>query len=118
MMGQITGKEPKHWHDASGRHRMPDPRRLAKPEPVVGEGGEPTGEMSVGQTKKSICAGNPDMAAYWDHLDEHDRLGVMPERREDDPPEVQALFDKIENNEAQNATMWELIAARRQQAGR
>lgn len=63
--------------------------------------------------KANICHGDPDMSAYWDHLDAHDREAADPQRRDDDPADIRALFDKIELNDAQNATMRELIAAKR-----
>lgn len=113
-MSKITGNEPQHWHDEKGRHRMPDPRRLAEPEPIM-RGGKPTGEMSVPLSRRDICHGDPDQSLYWDHLDAHDREASDPQRRDDDPADIRALFDKIEYNEAQNAIMRELIATKRRQ---
>jgi hypothetical protein len=105
-MSKITGREPKHWHDENGNHRMPDPRQFAAPEPIDG-----TGQMSSGSSKQSVCHGDSDLAAYWDHLDEHDR--TVPERRDNDSPAVRALFDQIENGERTVATARELITALR-----
>jgi hypothetical protein len=112
-VGSITGKEPKHWHDQDGRHRMPDPRRLAVPQPVM-RNGKFTGEMSLPPHKRDICHGDPDLKAYWDHLDEHDRLGHKPERQENDPPHLSSLFDKLESVEQQMKTLRELINVYRQ----
>jgi hypothetical protein len=109
-MSKITGREPKHWHDENGRHLMPDPRQFAAPQPVIRDG-SPTGEMS-GNSKGNICHGDPDLAAYWDHLDEHDR--EVPERRPNDSPKVRALFDQIENGERTISTARELIRTLRQ----
>lgn len=101
-MSEITGREPKHWHDENGNHRMPDPRTFAAPEPIRG-----TGQMSAGVSKATVCHGDPDLAAYWDHLDEHDR-GV-PERRSSDSPAIRALFDQLENGERAVETARDLI---------
>jgi hypothetical protein len=106
-MSKITGREPKHWHDENGNHRMSDPRRFAAPEPIAG-----TNQMSSGASKQTICVGDPDLAAYWDHLDEHDR--AVPERRPGDSKAVKALFDQIENGERTIETARELIITLRQ----
>lgn len=105
-MSNLTGNEPKHWHDENGNHRMPDPRKFAAPQPIEG-----TGQMSSGVSKRDICVGDPDLAAYWDHLDEHDRM--IPERRNDDSPAVKALFDQLENGERAIETARELIVTLR-----
>ncbi|MER6605721.1 hypothetical protein ABT282_07345 [Streptomyces sp. NPDC000927] len=109
-MSKITGNEPKHWHDENGNHRMPDPRRFAKAQPVMSNG-KPTREMSAGPSKATICSGDPDVKAYWDHLDAHDRLKVAPGRRDEDSDKVKALFDKLEHTQRQSETLAELIEA-------
>lgn len=106
-MSKITGREPRHWHDENGRHRMPDPRELAKPQPIAG-----TTQMSNPVPKATICHGDPDLAQYWDHLDEHDR--EVPERRDDDSDAVKALFGQVENGERTIATARELIKTLRE----
>lgn len=105
-MSKITDREPKHWHDADGNHRMPDPRRLAAPQPIAG-----THEMSTPPGKAVICHGDPDLAAYWDHLDEHDR--AVPQRRPRDSAQVKALFDQAENGERVTGMAHELITVLR-----
>ncbi len=114
-MTRITNTEPRHWHDADGNHRMPDPRRLALPEPILDPfTRQPTGEMSAPTSKGTICHGDPDLALYWSHLDAHDRMHTIPDPLPDDPQEVRTLFAKIRSNEAQNVVMYNLIAAHRE----
>lgn len=111
-MGKITGNEPKHWHDENGRHRMPDPRRQATSQPIIRDG-VATGEMSTPPGKDAICHGDPDMRAYWDHLDAHDAERKAPRRRDDDTPMVAALFEVIEGSERQIDTCRKMINALR-----
>lgn len=103
-MSKITGQEPEHWHNADGTHRMRDPRRFTLPQPIPG-----TREMAPGQTRVNICYGDPDLARYWDHLDEHDRLMASPERKTDDSPAMSALLDALENSQRITRTTGELI---------
>jgi hypothetical protein len=106
-MSRLSDRDPKHWHDENGNHRMPDPRKLARPESII-QNGEIVGTTG-GQSKAIICAGDSDLAEYWDHLDEHDRQAAMPERRDDDSSAVRALFDKLEHNRRENETLIQLI---------
>ncbi len=88
-MTLITGKEPGHWHDQDGRHRMRDPRRLPG-------------------WKKAHC--NKDEGAYWDHLDAHDNVEPTP----DDSPAVATIFETIAAHERVIGKMRELVKAVRQ----
>lgn len=116
-MTKITGNEPDHWHDESGRHRMPDPRPGYERGRFLGETFE--GEL-VQDTPRHLW--DPDERAYAEHLETHG-IGAddpRPERREDDHKFVKLLFLKIENNERQNKIMREWIVAMREaeQAGK
>lgn len=114
-MTRITNTEPRHWHDADGNHRMPDPRLLATPQPVINpETGQPTGQMSSPPSKGAICHGDPDLALYWSHLDAHDQLQTTPEPRHDDSLEIRSLFAKIASNEAQTKVLRMLIITLRE----
>jgi hypothetical protein len=81
----ITGNEPKHWHDANGKHRMPDPRKL--------------------NVQPQYWAA--DERAYVAHLEMHENAPV--EREDDDAPEIAALFDLMESREREITTMRQLI---------
>lgn len=94
-MARLTGGEPRHWHDRTGRHRMADPRPFAKTHGL-----------------------DPDEKRYATHLDRHDELNAFPERQENDGPAVLALFDHIEHMESIIAKERLLIVALRQQASR
>jgi hypothetical protein len=89
-VSKIIDGEPKHWHDANGKHNMTDPRTID------------------GWTEKMWDA---DERAYVAHLREHEN--DVPEREDDDPAEVSALFDLIEHNEVTNAKLRMLIGALR-----
>jgi hypothetical protein len=91
-MTRITGDEPSHWHDETGRHRMPDHRKT------------PGWKRSYGSA---------DEKAYWDHLEAHDDAPLH--RMDDDPAVVVALFDHIEAMQRTIAKSRELITAYRQQ---
>lgn len=96
-MSGITGKEPKHWHDGRGGHRMPDPRKIYGPAlpPSLGS----------------------DERAYAEHLKRHERLEEYPEPREGDSPAIRALFEKRDNAEGQVRTISALIRALRERDG-
>jgi hypothetical protein len=85
-MTKITGKEPVHWHDATGAHRMPDPVHW----------------QDFGA----------DERAYHQHLLAH----RTPEPREDDPDLIKLLFAKIALDRKSIATAEELIKALRRAA--
>lgn len=91
-MSQLTGKEPFHWHDESGKHRMTDPRNIQ------------------GWYPKHM---DTDEREYLAHLEAHESAERNPQRQEDDPAVISALFDLIEANEGQNTKMRALIAAYR-----
>jgi hypothetical protein len=91
-MTEITGREPKHWHDRHGRHRMPDPR----PYGLRGE--------------------DADTRAYALHLRAHEEVAECPDRLPGDPETITALFDLIDARFAEIRKMRQLITALRQQA--
>lgn len=105
-MSKITGSEPKHWHDADGKHRMPDPRKAFGPVQIAGR----PGEYSNGIPRR--LWGDPDQVRYAEHLDAHD--AVIPERRDDDSDAVRVLFNKIEADQAAIAKAGELIKGLRE----
>jgi hypothetical protein len=89
----ITGREPKHWHDKDGRHRMPDPRQF-----------------------KELHRRNwsPDEKRYADHLTEHEQAQDCPDRLPGDPEVIVSLFDLIDSRFAEVRKMRLLILALRQ----
>lgn len=113
-MTRITGNEPRHWHDADGNHRMPDPRL-----PVINPTTrQPTGQMSSPPSKGAICHGDPDMALYWSHLDAHDQLQTTPAALPTDSLEIRNLFKAIAAKEAEVKVMRMLIITIREQGTR
>lgn len=90
-MSRITGKEPEHWHDADGRHRMKDPREI------------------VSIPKRYWL---PDERIYAAHLAEHE--GAIPQREDNDPEGIKALFDLIEQQQSMIKKAAMLITAIRQ----
>lgn len=100
-MSGITGKEPGHWHDGEGRHRMPDPRERYGAQPVPGQPGLFSNPLPRNRW------GDPDAVAYAGHLDVHD--AVIPERRDGDSDTVRALFEGIENAQQLIRTSGKLI---------
>lgn len=92
-MSRITGREPRHWHDARGGHRMPDAPRELKP-----------GYLSV------------DERRYRAHLEEHAQRADSPEPQPDDPTAVALLFEHIASLQATIEKERQLITALRQKA--
>lgn len=108
-MSKIKDGEPGHWHSESGKHTLPDPRRVYERNRLFGE--------PVVDVPRRLW--DADEWAYAEHLEAHG-IGVddpRPEPQEDDPTFVKLLFAKIENNEQQNKIMRELITTIRE-AGR
>ena len=93
-MSKLTGKEPKHWHDADGKHPMKDPRTIGDGYPEQ--------------------YWNADERAYVQHLEAHEAEMGNPQPADDDPPIVTAALALIASNEAQNAKLRMLISAFRQ----
>lgn len=89
----ITENEPKHWHDANGKHRMMDPRR------------------SIDSYPERWW--DADERAYVTHLQTHEGEHTDPQRKEGDSPTVQGLFDLLEARERECTTIRELISATR-----
>lgn len=120
-MGEITGNEPRHWHDEQGRHRMNDPRSYYGPSPVLGADSEPLIEkgepvMSDGINRKYW---EPDERMYADHLSTHEQMrdGTFEPQPEDgDSDAIKALFAERENSEQIIAKTNQLIAALREKA--
>lgn len=93
-MSRLTGREPKHWHDAQGRHRMTDPRAL---------------------DWWQLRFADADEKRYVEHLEAHEDEALNPEPRPDDTPKVQALFEHIESLEAMIRVERSMITALRKQ---
>jgi len=96
-MTAITGKEPKHWHDENGRHRMPDPRQ------------------SFGD-KWKVATGDytdADERAYVRHLIEHEP-GAVAVRLPGDSDQITQMFNFIDNCEKQIAVLHKLITTIRE----
>lgn len=74
-MSVITGDEPSHWHDATGKHLPIDPREY--------RWWRSHGPGAIG-----------DERAYAAHLDRHEHLASR-QPQPDDPPTVQAAFAQI-----------------------
>lgn len=90
-MTEITGREPRHWHDrTTHQHRMPDPR--------------PYGLRGV----------DPDTKAYAAHLAEHEASTECPDRMPGDHESVTALFDLIDSRFEEIKKMRLIIIALRQ----
>lgn len=91
-MSELARREPRHWHNTTGTHRMPDPRKFESyPRKFWDE----------------------DERHYVEHLEEHERLAKIPQPREDDPDDVTALFELIAAAENSIAASRELINAKR-----
>jgi len=90
-MTNITGTESRHWHDAGGKHRMPDLRKITYPEKF----------WSV------------DERAYIEHLRAHESLVKFPKPLPEDSDTIKNLFEsiKLADRTAHNAR--ELIIALR-----
>lgn len=71
-MTTIIGNEPHHWHDADGKHRMPDPRALD---------GYPRRWWDM------------DERAYVTHLETHEGEHTDPQRMSADSNRIKSLFD-------------------------
>lgn len=111
-MGEITGKEPGHWHDELGRHRMNDPRSYYGPKAIVGA----DGEMSDGTHRKYW---EPDERMYADHLSTHEQMRdgtFAPEPEDGDSDVIKSLFAERENAEQIVTKTNQLIAALREKA--
>lgn len=89
-MTQLTGKEPEHWHDDNGRHRMTDPRTM------------PGWSAHMDADEKAFLA----------HLKAHETV----ERSANDSPAVSALFDMVDNAEATIEKARSLIMLHRRMA--
>lgn len=94
-MSRLSGHEPRHWHDAQGRHRMTDPRTLDWWQPRFAD---------------------MDEKRYAAHLEAHEGDGKDPEPLPGDLPAVNALFEHIASLEATIVKEKLLITALRQQA--
>ncbi|WP_371590883.1 hypothetical protein [Streptomyces sp. NBC_00470] len=120
-MGEITGKEPGHWHDELGRHRMNDARSYYGPQPVIGPDGEPLIEkgepvMSDGLHRKYWEA---DERMYADHLATHEQMRdgtFAPEPADGDSDVIKTLFAERENAEQIITNTNQLITALREKA--
>lgn len=91
-MTNLERREPKHWHDDRGHHRMPDPRQFE------------------GYPKKYW---DEDERHYAAHLEEHERLAKIPQPRPDDDEEIKTLFRMIELAEKTIEVSRNLINAKR-----
>lgn len=76
-MSRITGTERRHWHDAEGRHRMPDPRKF-----------------NDGQYPERFW--DSDERAYVEHLKAHELRTHVPQPEDSDSDTIKALFGSIE----------------------
>lgn len=91
---QITGREPAHWHDDAGRHRLRDPRETGMPK----------------------THWSKDTKAFAAHLEAHEHERAHPRKRAGDLPLVASLIDLIEARDRERHTMAELVDAIRQAA--
>lgn len=89
----VTGKEPQHWHDADGRHRMADPR-------TTSDVPERWWDM--------------DERAYVTHLQTHEGEKRDPVRNSEDSRVVRSLFDLLEARCEEIEKIRELITAHRE----
>lgn len=95
-MSQITGREPAHWHDEHGNHRMNDPRRAF---------GDKWSDTSGDWT-------SADERSYVRHLIEHEeRTDPLP----DDPEVVRAILAHIAVMEQAIETSRKLVGELRKQ---
>jgi len=94
-MSRLTGHEPKHWHDADGKHRMTDLRKISG-----------WAEQFWSRDEKE----------YVRHLEAHEDEVQNPEPQPGDPPMVSTQFAWIEHYEEMIRTTRQLIVALRQQA--
>jgi hypothetical protein len=91
-MSQLERREPRHWHNESGTHRMPDPRRFE------------------GYPRKYW---DEDERYYVAHLERHEAEALVPTPRPDDSGEIQSLFEVIAVSEKKIETARALIRAKR-----
>lgn len=94
-MSDITGTEPRHWHNTNGTHRMPDLRKIVYPEKFW----------------------DKDERAYIEHLREHETLAKFPKPLPEDSDTIKNLFESIRLAERTAHNARELIIALRR-AGR
>lgn len=92
-MSKLTGKEPGHWHDGHGNHRMTDPRGIP------------------GWNRKLWDQDERDYAA---HLEAHEMAATNPQRADNDTSAMRMFFDLIEANEQTNEKLRAMIVAHRQ----
>jgi len=92
-VSSITGKEPAHWHDAEGRHRMPDPRMT---------------EFYPERWWDS------DERAYVTHLQTHEGEKTDPKPRSADSPLVRDLFELLQAKLSECESIRALIVAHRE----
>lgn len=98
-MSALTGKEPTHWHDEHGRHRMRDVRTLPG-----WDWEDRSGNWS-----------DADERAYIQHLIAHEQADEAGEPMPGDPPEVLTLLEKIKVGRAIRDKEVQLVRALRQQ---
>lgn len=91
-MSTLDGREPRHWHDSKGRHRMPDPRNFA------------------GYARQWWDA---DERGYVGHLEAHEVETRVPKPRPEDSDEIKALFEVISTAEQSIETSRALIRLKR-----
>jgi hypothetical protein len=89
-MTNITGTEPRHWHDG-GKHRMPDLRKISYPEKFW----------------------DSDERAYIAHLREHETNAKFPKPTPEDSETVKNLFKMIALSERTAHNAREMIIALR-----
>lgn len=94
-MSRLERREPKHWHNDSGSHRMPDPRTFE------------------GYPRRYW---DEDERHYAEHLEEHERLFKIPQPHEGDDETIATLFRVIAAAEKTIEVTRALIRARREQA--
>src|SRR5690606_5468044 len=95
-MSQITGREPAHWHDEHGNHRMPDARKY-----YGDQWSNPSGDWT-----------SADERNYIRHLIRHeDGTDPLP----DDPEAVRAILSHIDVMEQTIQTSRELVRELRKQ---